>query len=150
LFLEHLKRAGEKRLMEILQTLGQLVLNLRDLIVELLVLVLRWSPLIAWIAWWLGAVNWRKAWRALADGAWAPLLLLIVMASLVWSRLDPGDCFCLVLFTVPNFWWQLGGVALLAAIAFLCGWLQGVFGWTPAEIDLEPPAAAVHAHGHHH
>jgi hypothetical protein len=136
--------------MELFDTLWQLVLNLRDLVVELAILLLRWSPLIAWVAWWLCAVNWRRAWKALAEGAWAPLLLLIVMVSLVWSRLDPTDCSCLVLFTVPNFWWHLGGVGLLVAIAFFCGWLQGVFGWTPEEIDLDPPAVTAHAHGHHH
>jgi hypothetical protein len=50
--------------------------------------------------------------------------------------------------TIPNFWWQLGGVGLLVGTALFCGWLQGVLGWTPEEIDLEPPVHAA-AHGHH-
>jgi hypothetical protein len=105
--------------------------------------------LIAWVAWWLWGVNWKKTWRVLGDGAWAPLLLMMLMVALVWSRLDPADCSCLHLFTVPTFWWQLGQVSLLVAVAFLCGWLQGVFGWTPEEINLEPPVHAGYDHGHH-
>ena len=49
-----------------------------------------------------------------------------------------------------NFWWQLGEVSLLAAVTLLCGWLQGVFGWTPAEISLEPPAPDADVHGYTH
>lgn len=135
--------------MELWQTLGQLVVTLGTLIVELLQLALRWSLLIAWVAWWLWGVNWKKAWAALAQGAWAPVLLLILAAALVWSRLAPGTCDCFGV-RIPNFWWQLGGVSLLAALTLLCGWLQGFFGWTPAEVHLEPPAAADHGHDHGH
>jgi len=42
--------------------------------------------------------------------------------------------------------WQLGGVGLLVAVTLLCGWLQGVFGWTPAEINLEPVEEAGAGH----
>ena len=37
---------------------------------------------------------------------------------------------------------------LLAALTLLCGWLQGLLGWTPAEVNLEPPVAVEHGHGH--
>ncbi|HYT88812.1 MAG TPA: hypothetical protein VEL76_08900 [Gemmataceae bacterium] len=135
---------------DILNALWQLVVALGTLTVGLLTLALRWSLLIVWIAWWLWGVNWQKAWPVLARGAWAPVVLLLVTAALVWSRLAPSSCDCLVLVTVPNFWWQLGAVGLLAAVALLCGWLQGVFGWTPAEIHLEPPAVGADMHGHEH
>jgi hypothetical protein len=70
---------------------------------------------------------------------------LMTMATLAWSRLQPQPCTCLGLVTIPNVWWQLGSVSALVALALFCGWLQGYFGWTPQEIDLEPP---VHADGH--
>ncbi len=102
---------------------------------------------VLWCAWWLGGVNWKKAWPMLAAGGWAPVVLLIVIATLVWSRLSPGGCDCLGV-VIPNVWWQLGGVCGLAAVALFCGWLQGFFGWTPSEISLEPPADHDdHAHG---
>jgi hypothetical protein len=107
-------------------------------------------PLGLWCVWWLWAVNWTKTWPVLARGAWAPVLLLMLTAAGVWSRLAPGDCTCLGFVTIPNFYWQLGGVSTLVTTALFCGWLQGRLGWAPAEIDLEPPPADGHGHEHHH
>lgn len=130
----------------IFTTLWQIVLDLRTLLVQLLGLALQWSLLITWFAWWLWGVDWNKAWPALARGAWAPVVLLMIVSALVWSRIAPGQCNCLG-FPVDNFWWQLGGVSLLVAVTLLCGWVQGIFHWAPAEISLDPPAHA--DHGHH-
>jgi hypothetical protein len=129
--------------LELLEALGKMG-------VELLALGLQWSLLLAWVAWWLWGVNWKKAWPVLARGAWAPAVLLLLVSALVWSRLTPSEGSFLGLITVPNFWWQLGAVGLLAALTLFCGWLQGVMDWAPAEISLEPPApTAHHGHGHH-
>ncbi|OAI41879.1 hypothetical protein AYO40_02205 [Planctomycetaceae bacterium SCGC AG-212-D15] len=103
---------------------------------------------IAWVAWWLCAVNWKKVWPVLAHGAWMPGVLALVMTALVWSQIEPADCACLGFTTLPNFWWQLMVVFFLAASALFCGWLQGYFGWTPPEVSFEPVGAA--GHGHHH
>jgi hypothetical protein len=103
-----------------------------------------------WCAWWLWGVNWQKTWPVLAKGAWAPVLLLMFLTTLVWSRIAPEPCTCLGFMTVPNFFWQLGSVSTLVAAALFCGWLQGRLGWAPAEIELEPPPPAHgHDHGHH-
>jgi hypothetical protein len=113
-------------------------------------------PIALWCAWWLWGVNWKKAWPVLAAGGWVPVVLLMAVATLVWSRLDARGCNCLGAVVIPNVWWQLGSVCTLAAVALFCGWLQGYFGWTPAEISLEPPAvhddhahAAHDGHAHH-
>jgi hypothetical protein len=132
--------------MDILHTLGDLVVTLGRLGYELAALGWHYILLIVWVVWWLWGVNWKRTWPALREGAWAPLVLLMLVSALVWSRLAPGACECLGFAVVPNFWWQLGYVAMLVAIALFCGWLQGVFNWAPAEIDLEPPA---HGHGTH-
>ncbi len=135
----------------LLQTLGELVAVLGQLVVQLFALGAHWLLLILWLAWWLLAVNWRKAWPVLGQGGWAPLVLLVLMVALAWSRLQPIPCDCLGFVTVPNFWWQLGYVALLVAVALFCGWLQGVLQWAPAEINLEPPAHGDdHGHAAHH
>ncbi len=126
------------------ESLRQLGIILLRLLGELGGFLFAWSLLIAWIAWWLLAANWKKVWPVLAQGGWAPVVLLMVIAALVWSRIAPTT-------HLPNFWWQLGGVSLLAAVALLCGWFQGVFGWTPADIDLAPPQPGqVPTHGHEH
>jgi hypothetical protein len=128
---------------ELGQTLYQLVDALWTLLSALGAAIMHWSLLLAWLAWWLLAVNWSKLWPVLARGAWLPVVLLMTVAALVWSQIAPSDWA-----GVPNFWWQLGGVGLLGAVTLLCGWLQGVFGWQPAELSLHPPVATVHAHGH--
>jgi hypothetical protein len=113
------------------------------------------APTIAvllWCVWFLWAVNWSKAWPVLASGAWAPVVLLMLVGAMVWSKMEPTDCACLGFAVVPNGWWQLGGVGLLTALALFCGWLQGYFGWTPEEVAIEPPAGDhghEHGHGHH-
>ncbi len=137
-------------MVELWQTLLQLFEILVKLVGDLLYLALSWSLLLAWVAWWLWGVNWKKAWAVLAEGAWVPVVVLLVAMALVWSQMAPSECSCLGFVTVPNFWWQLGGVGLLAAVTLCCGWLQGILGWTPAEINLEPPVAAEHGPGHGH
>jgi hypothetical protein len=124
----------------------QLVNQLGIFLGLLLQHVFRWSLVIAWVAWWLWGVNWKRTWPVLAQGAWVPVVLVTITAAFVWSEIEPGSCTCLGVVTVPNFWWQLGDCGLLVGIALFCGWLQGVFGWTPAEIELEPPAAPAHEH----
>jgi hypothetical protein len=106
-----------------------------------------WLLLLPWLVWWLWCVNWNHVWAVLAQGAWVPAILLMIVAGLVWSQIAPSDCTCLGFVKIPNFWWQLGAMGLLAAITLLCGWLQSVFGWTPAEVNLEP--AAGDEPGHH-
>jgi hypothetical protein len=134
---------------ELFYTLWQLVLDLGNLIVELLRLGLQWWLLIAWIAWWTFAVNWRTAWRWLGQGAWVPLVLLMLMAALVWSRLDARPLH-LEDVRIANGWWQLAAVGAVTALTLLCGWIQGLINTEPAEVDLEPPAHVEPAHPHHH
>jgi hypothetical protein len=133
---------------ELLQTLVQLVVVLGTLVWELVTLLAPWALLIAWVAWWLFAVNWRRTWAFLAEGAWAPVILLTVLAAHVWASLAPGRVTLFGILAVPNFWWQLGGVCLVVALTLFCGWLQTVLGWQPSEINLEPPPAA-DTHAHH-
>lgn len=111
---------------------------------------LTWGLLIAWVAWWLWGANWKTIWPALAQGAWAPLVLLVVVSALVWSQIAPGDCTCLGFMSIPNFWWQLGEVSLLTGLALFCGWLQAYFHWTPEPVNFEPAAVGHHDHGHGH
>lgn len=96
-------------------------------------------PLGLWIVLWLWAVNWQKLWPVLAHGAWAPAFLLLLMSAVVLSRIEPW-----------RFIWQLGIVTGLAILALFCGWLQGCFHATPAEVRIDPPAVADHGHGHAH
>ena len=139
------------QLVVIFQSIWDIVLNVGALAVQLLALAMQWSLLIAWVAWWLWGVNWTKTWPVLARGAWVPLVLLMFVAAQVWSHIAPSQ-LSLVIATIPNFWWQLLAVGLLVAVAFFCGWLQGLCHWAPPEMNLDPPVidpSHGHAHGHH-
>ena len=106
--------------------------------------------LLAWVGWWLFAVNWIVAWDWLRRGAWVGVVLLAVMAALAWSQIAPSN-LSLGFAAAPNFWWQLAATAVLVGLAFFSGWLQGVIGWMPANISIYP-AEATHddTHGHEH
>jgi hypothetical protein len=125
--------------------------NLVVLFELLLHQVMVWALLIAWVAWWLWAVNWVKAWAWLARGAWVAVVLLVIVGALVWSQIGAHD-LSLGFTRVPNFWWQLVATSLLAGIALLCGWLQGVAGWMPADVPIYPAEDAHDddTHGHEH
>jgi hypothetical protein len=113
-------------------------------------LVLELILLAAWVAWWLWAVNWVKAWEWLARGAWVAVLLLVFLAALVWSKIGSRE-LDLGFVQLPNFWWQLGGTALLTCLALFCGWVQGVAGWMPGDVPIYPAeATADDTHGHEH
>jgi hypothetical protein len=129
-------------LAELLNSLVQVMVALGELLWEVVSLLAPWSLLIAWIAWWLWAVNWKRAWAALADGAWAPVVLLMILVARVWASLDASEVNLFYIMTVPSFWWQLGAVGLVVGLTLFCGWLQIALGWGPVEINLEPPPVA--------
>jgi hypothetical protein len=119
----------------------QLLLVLSKMLEKLIQDALGWSLVIAWLAWCMFGINWKKAWGVLAQGAWAPLVLALVLIALAWSQMTPA---------APQFWWKFLQVCLVVAASLFCGWVQGYFGWEPAEISLEPPAHAVNGHGTAH
>jgi hypothetical protein len=128
------------------ELLKDVFVNLGLVLAYLVLWVLRWSLVIAWFAWWLWCVNWTKAWPILRQGGWAVVVLLVLTASLVWAQVAPDQCTCLGFVVVPNFWWQLGAVSLLTTLTLFCGWLQGVFGWAPSEISLDPAEEGTSGH----
>ncbi len=136
---------------ELFHTLGELVMVLAQLLGQLLYLGLHYALLLLWLAWALFAINWRRTWVFLAEGAWAPVVLLSVLVALVWASLSPESAVVLGFLPLGSFWWKLGVVWIILALTCFCGWLQGVLNYHPAEISVEPPAAAAdHGHHHHH
>jgi ABC-type nickel/cobalt efflux system permease component RcnA len=103
------------------------------------------APYVLWFAFCLWAVNWKKMWPALKEGAWVPLVLIMVFVAIIWSRVWPGNRY----LSPFNFWWQFTALGLLAGLGLFAGWIQERYSWTPLEIPVEPPAPS-HGHGHHH
>src|SRR2546425_80601 len=131
--------SGRTPLVEILWLLWQLVVNLFQLLASVLALAAQWWFVIVWIAWWTFAVDWRKVRPVMSQAAWAPVILLVLLIALAWSRINPVE-FSWGIVVLPNFWWQLIAVIMIVVLTLLCGVLQDALGFTPAQIDLEPPA----------
>ena len=128
------------------------MMDLNELAMRLWHLLLIGTPLLAWCCFWLFAVNWKKAWSVLAQGAWMPLVLLTCFVPFVWSRIQWTNCTSVGTLPIPNFWWQFITVLLYVGVAFFCGWLQGYFHLSPFEMEIEPAVEAHgdgHGHGHH-
>jgi hypothetical protein len=107
------------------------------------------APYLLFFVFCVWAINWKKMWPTLREGAWLPLVLLLVFVALVWSQIRPSDVMLFGVFSVGNFWWQLDAVALLAGLGLFAGWLQERWHLTPWEVPIAPPAHD-HGHGHEH
>jgi len=105
-------------------------------------------PYALFFAFCLWAINWKKMWPTLREGAWAPLVLLLVLIALAWSQIRASDVVLFGTINVANFWWQLGAAALLACVGLFAGWLQERQSWTPMEVPIAPPPPE-DGHGHH-
>jgi hypothetical protein len=117
----------------------QLFVILTKMLEKLVQDAMGWSLFIVWLAWCLLGINWKKVWPVLAHGAWAPLVLAMILVAMAWSQMTPE---------APQFWWKLALVSVVVAASFFCGWIQMYFGWQPTEISLEPVASSANGHGH--
>jgi hypothetical protein len=97
-----------------------------EVLVSLLVFIVPWTPLIAWIAFWLLAVNWEKLYPVLARGAIVGVLLIGLMMILVWGLIAPPPDGTHHLFGLrpTNFVGKTIYVTMLLTIAALCGSVQ--------------------------
>jgi hypothetical protein len=131
-----------------------------NLIITLLGMMLPWTPLIAWVAFWLLAVNWVKLREVMIVGGWIGVVLLGVMMILVWGMVAPplGGTHHLFGLNVTNFVGKTVYVTALFTIMFLCGSVQlsgacGKLAQFPEEISDDGHGDAHgghddHGHGH--
>ena len=121
-----------------------------DVVISLLVLVLPWTPLLAWVAFWLLAVNWVKLREVMLRGGWIGVVLIGLVMVLVWSLVAPPVSGSHHLFglNVSNFVGKTVYVTALLTIMFLCGSVQlsGACG-TLAQFPEESPDHEDHGHG---
>ena len=138
----------------LLDALGQLGEPIRELVVALAGIVLPWMPLLAWIVFWLFAVNWLKLREIMAQGGWIGVALIGAVIVLVWGAVSPplGGTNEIFGFPVSNFVEKFVYVAGLFCIMFLAGALQ-LSGFTSNCCAFEEPVAADQDHaddGHGH
>lgn len=113
-------------MLELLTSLQALLIAGWNVVTTLLGLLLPWTALIAWVAYWLFAVNWVKLREVIAQGGWIGVVLIGLMMVLVWGVVAPPDDGFHRLFglTVSNFTGKTVYVTALLTIMFLCGSVQ--------------------------
>ncbi|TWT56711.1 hypothetical protein KOR42_00650 [Thalassoglobus neptunius] len=112
--------------MELLHSLWAVVVAVANLLVALVIFVAPWVPLLAWIAFWLCAVNWRRLYPVLMKGGMIGVVLIGLIAMLVWSMVSfpDGGVHRLYGLEVSNMVGKMVYVTSLTVIAFLCGSVQ--------------------------
>ena len=132
----------------LLESLVQLLVAVWDVVFAAVSVVVPWLGLIAWIAFWLFAVNWTKLRALLLQGGWIGLLLLGFGMILVWWAVapPPNGHHLILGLTLSNFVGKTVYVTILMCIMLLCGSVQlsGMSG--PADDDEEDAALAHASH----
>src|SRR5262245_2208696 len=72
----------------LMDALLRAVASLWDVLFELLLVIVPWSPLIAWVAFWLFAVRWVRLREIMAKGGWVGVVLLGAVAVMVWGSVS--------------------------------------------------------------
>lgn len=122
-----------------------------NLLFELVSLVLPWSALLLWVAFWLLAVNWVKFFQVFLKGGWTGVVFIYLMMIMIWGLIAPPDGGVHTIFhlELSNFVGKTVYTTALFCIAGICGSVQmagSVDRWTCFKEDEEPEAG--HAHGH--
>lgn len=125
----------------------------REVVIALAGLVLPWTPLLAWIAFWLFAVNWTRLRKIFSEGGWIGVVLIGAVMVLVWGSLAPlagGYHDFFGIHVTNSFVEKFVYVAGLFCIMFLCGALQlSGFGTTCCPLEEPVLIADAHDHGGH-
>ncbi len=138
---------------QILASLVEVFFAVWGLLLAVLTLVAPWTPLIAWLAYWLFAVDWPKLWPVMARGGWIGVIFIGLVMALVWGVVAPptGGTHYILGLTVQNFTGKFVYVTALFLMAMFCGFVQlsGSCGnW--ASFTEEPAADAGDHHGDAH
>lgn len=143
--------------MELLDSLGQFIVAVWGLALALIRTIGPWTPLIAWIAFWTLAVDWKKLQHVLWGGGVIGVVLIGLVWMLVWGVVAPPvDGYHYIFgLQLSNFVGKLVYVTTLIVIMYLGGSVQlsglcdpiGNVLATAWNTDLEP-ADDHHDHGH--
>ncbi len=140
--------------MNALQTLfnsiSELGHSLVDLFAALFSVLAPWTPLAAWVVYWMFAVNWSKLRETIAKGGWVAFVLIGTVMVLIWGTVSPGaGTFDFFGLHVSNFVEKTVYVSGLFIIMFLAGaaQLSGCCGaWMPFDEPILIADAPAHGH----
>ncbi len=135
--------------MELLLSLWNVVVALAAVVVALVQFLIPWIPLIAWVAFWLLAVNWKKLYPILMRGGILGVVLTGLMVIAIWSLISSpaGGSHFMYGLQVSNVVGKTVYVTSLTVIAMLCGSVQ-LSGCCDAYCKLEEAHVEEVSHGH--
>jgi hypothetical protein len=134
-------------MVDLFSALVQLGASVWDLLTALLTVLAPWTPLAAWVVFWLLAVNWIKYRETLAKGGWIGLFLIGAIAVLIWGNVAPGGGMDFFGLNISNFVEKTVYVSGLACIMFIAGALQ-LSGFCSGLCQFEEPILIAEGHGH--
>lgn len=137
---------------QLLDSLLNLLVAFWNVARDLVALVLPWTPLVAWVAFWLLAVNWVKYRAVLIKGGWTGVFFIGLMTILIWGLIAPpeGGVHHVFGLSLSNFVGKTVYVTALFSIMFLCGsaQLSGACGSLVCFKCEEEPVDEGHAAAH--
>jgi hypothetical protein len=134
---------------QLIDSLQNLLTSGWDVLIALLAILLPWSPLLAWVAFWLLAVNWVKLREVMIRGGWVGVVLIGLTMILIWGVVAPpaGGTHHLFGLNVTNFVGKTVYVTALLTIMFLCGSVQ-LSGACGSFASFPEPVTGDHDHCH--
>ncbi|MFN0195512.1 MAG: hypothetical protein ACKVT0_02105 [Planctomycetaceae bacterium] len=139
----------------LIDNLIDLLIAFGNVILSVIGIIIPWTPLLMWVAFWLLAVNWTKLRPVMLQGGWIGVVLIGLMMVLIWGTIaPPAEGFHHFFgLTVSNFVGKTVYVTVLFSIMFLCGAVQlaGVCDCCLKfpEDSAETVAHADHGHDNH-
>lgn len=113
-------------MLPLLQSLLNLLTAVWDVFYQLVAVVLPWFPLIAWAAFWLLAVDWRKLFPILMRGGLIGVFFVYFLTILIWGLIAPpeGGYHHALGLQIGNFVGKTVYVTSLFSIAAICASVQ--------------------------
>ena len=114
-------------MLSVFESLFELFFAVVDLVGSVGYVVLPWTPLVAWLVFWLLAVNWTKLRVQITqEGGWIALLLIAIVWIMVWGVVAPPASGSYHLFglTISNFVGKTVYVTGLYCLMLLAGAAQ--------------------------
>ena len=132
----------------LLEAISRVGSSFWELLVAMLAVLVPWTPLAAWIVFWLFAVNWIRLRQTLAKGGWVGLVLIGASMVLVWGSISSGSgAFDFFGLRVSNFVEKTVFVSGLFVMMFLAGALQ-LSGFCAGCCQFNEPVLIADTHGH--
>lgn len=114
-------------MLSVFESLIELFLALVVLVGSVGYMVLPWLPLVAWLVFWMFAVNWTKLRTQITQqGGWISLLLIAFVWIIVWGVVAPpvSGSYHLFGLNISNFVGKTVYVTSLYSLMFLAGAAQ--------------------------